>query len=225
MQYYPVFLDLRGKSCLVAGAGQVGRRKVSRLLQAEPARITVLDPVLDPGHMPDPGHRSELVLLHKEFDPGDLQGMFLVFACTGDPETNSRISELCQERGILCNSANQARESGFILPSLHTAGDLQIAVSTSGKSPALAAKIRDSLSREYGPEYAWWLELLGRIRDRLLQLQGSSQENRDIFRSLMDERILQALQDRDRQALLAIMQARLPRELRPWLGEFTDGLF
>ncbi|MGM0424719.1 MAG: precorrin-2 dehydrogenase/sirohydrochlorin ferrochelatase family protein [Thermodesulfobacteriota bacterium] len=224
MQYFPVFLDLRGKSCLVAGAGQVGRRKISRLLQAGPARITVLDPGLDPDLLPEPGQESKLILLQREFCPEDLQGVFLVFACTGDAGTNSYICGLCQERDILCNSANQAQESGFILPAMHSAGDLQIAVSTSGKSPALAAQIKKEVGRAYGWEYALWLRLLGRIRSRLLQVQGHCPDNREIFRSLLDQGILQALQNRDETSLQAILHSKLPRELRPWLGEFTDGL-
>ncbi len=217
-------MDLRGKSCLVAGAGQVGRRKVSRLLQAEPARITILDPALEAGQMPEPGQQSELILLQRKFYPEDLEGVFLVFACTGDVETNFRISELCREKGVLCNSANQAQESGFILPALHAAGDLQIAVSTSGKSPALAAKIKQELGREYGFEYALWLKLLGRIRSRLLQLESPSLENREIFRSLLEQRVLHALQKRDKNSLQEILSNKLPCELRPWVGEFTDGL-
>jgi precorrin-2 dehydrogenase/sirohydrochlorin ferrochelatase len=224
MQYFPVFLDLQGKSCLVIGAGQVGRRKVGRLLQAEPARITVLDPALDAALFPKQEAKSELILLQRKFCPEDLQGVFLAFACTGDAGTNAYICGLCQERAILCNSVHQAQESGFILPALHSVGDLQIAVSTSGKSPALAAQIKQHLGREYGWEYAVWLRLLGRIRIRLLQLQDHCAENKDIFRSLLDQSLLNALRNRDQGSLQQILQGKLPQELRPWLGEFTDGL-
>ncbi len=225
MRYFPICLDLKDKSCLLVGAGQVGRRKLQRLLQAGPRSILVLDPALQPGMLPEAGPETELILENRPYQPQDLQGMFLVLACTTDPGLNKQISAQCRERNILCNSANQPEESGFIIPALHTAGDLQITVSTTGKSPALAASIKNRLAEEYGPEYGFWLQILGRIRLRVQEQGWPHRENAALFRSLLDPELLQALRNKDKGELQDILRRKLPTQLMPCLGEFTHGIF
>ncbi len=203
----------------------MGLRKISRLIQAAPRRITVLDPVLKTENFPAPSEQTELILLKRRFEPGDLQDIFLVMACTGDTLCNANISALCQDKGILCNSVNQPEKSGFILPALHTAGNLQIAVSTAGKSPALAAYIKDQLAQEYGSEYGLWLEILGRIRTRLLELEQTPRENKQVLRSFLDQAILRSIRDNDRSGLEELLRSKLPAGLQTRLQEFTNGLF
>lgn len=203
----------------------MGMRKINRLLQAAPSKIMVLDPMLKTENFPAPREQTELILLKRRFEPGDLKDIFLVMACTGDALCNANISALCREKGILCNSVNQPEKSGFILPALHTAGNLQIAVSTTGKSPALAAYIKDQLAREYGSEYELWLEILGRIRTRLLELERAPRENKQVLRSFLDQDILRSIRDKDRSGLEELLRSKLPTELQTRLQEFTNGLF
>ena len=153
MRYYPVFLNLQGKECLVVGAGQVGRRKVATVLESGIKKVTVVDisepsedfrPLLD---------NPALAYECREFREADLDGKFMVIACTNSEELNWRISTLCAERSIMCNIVDQPEKCSFIVPAMFTQGELTMAVSTGGYSPALAKKIRHDLDDYFGNEY------------------------------------------------------------------------
>ncbi|MCF8107291.1 MAG: bifunctional precorrin-2 dehydrogenase/sirohydrochlorin ferrochelatase [Desulfohalobiaceae bacterium] len=224
MRYFPAFLDLTGKRCLVAGAGEVGRRKITRLLDCGPEEVLVVDPRPPKDMVRDLKDRSGLRFEHRFFQPGDIQGRFLVIASTGQPETNILISRLCRENSILCNIVDQPEYCSFIVPALLNRGDLNIAVSTGGSSPALAGKIKNRLSKCYGPEYETWLALLRKIRPLVLTLGLSQAENKKIFHSLTEDEILQRIQTRDRQDLLSSLRQRLPQAVHAQLGDVLHDL-
>jgi precorrin-2 dehydrogenase/sirohydrochlorin ferrochelatase len=225
MRYFPAFLDLTGKTCLVAGAGEVGRRKILRLLDCGAAEVLVVDP-----HPPEdlflelqdrPGLRCERRL----FQPEDIQDRFLVIASTGHPDTNTLISRLCRENNILCNIVDQPRYCSFIVPALLRRGALQIAVSTGGSSPALASKIKNELSERYGPEYETWLNLLNRLRPLVLALGLPQPENKRIFQSLAEEEIFQLMHPPEPNALLRSLKQRLPQPVHAQLGDVLNDLY
>jgi len=146
MRYYPMFVSLEGRACLVVGAGQVGLRKIETLADCGAASVLVVDK-----NPPDealgqllarPGLRSRLCFVQRDFEEADLDGMFLAIASTSSPAVNQRISELCRERGVLCNIVDQPEACSFIVPALVRRGDLTLAISTGGQSPALAKRIR-----------------------------------------------------------------------------------
>lgn len=224
MRYYPILLDLHGKTCLVVGAGQVGRRKIQTLLSCDPALVRIVDP-----KQPDPCWqeliaRNIVEYFPRSFLPEDLDDCFLVIACTDDEDQNWRISRLSAQRGILCNIVDQPEKCSFILPALHNQGDLTIAVSTSGSSPALAKKIRQDLSSCFGPEYGSYLALMRKIRSLVLKLGLSTRENTEMFRKITESTLLAAVQSADRTRTLTLLQEYLPVALHPYLEDLVHEL-
>jgi precorrin-2 dehydrogenase/sirohydrochlorin ferrochelatase len=160
MRYYPLQVDIEGRSCLVVGGGQVGTRKVERLLACR-ARIRVVSPEATPA-LERLVRQGRLDLQRREYRPGDTAAMFLVFAATDSREVNRRVAEEAAAAGILFNSVDDPERAGFIVPSVVHRKDLVITVSTTGKSPALARHLRKRLEKQFGNEYAELLVLMGR---------------------------------------------------------------
>src|SRR5438874_1778652 len=139
MRHYPVFLDLQDRPVLVVGAGKVALRKTKGLLDAG-ARVTVVAPEALPDFDGLP-----LRLVRRRFRPSDLNGAILVFAATNDRRVNHRIRLAARSRGIPANIADSAAECDFIVPARVQRGDVQIAISTGGKSPRISAELRQKL--------------------------------------------------------------------------------
>jgi siroheme synthase-like protein len=134
--YYPIFLDLAGKSVLVAGAGKVALRKTKGLLEAG-AKVKVVAPAAEPEFA-----RLSVTLCRREFRPADLRGAVLAFAATNDRRVNHAVMLAARRRGIPVNVADSRDECSFIVPARITRNNLQIAISTGGESPRLAAALR-----------------------------------------------------------------------------------
>lgn len=184
MRYFPINLDIRGRPVVVVGAGPVAARKCSALLDAG-ARVTVIAPRLD-SDLRELCGRGMIIHVARDFSPGDLAGAFLAFAATDSPEVNRTVAEEAGSRAILADVADAPETGSFTLPAVMRQGDLQIAVSTGGKSPALARHVRQQLEALYGPEYGTALELLGRLREKLLTEKGNSAYNKRIFNELAE---------------------------------------
>ncbi len=157
--YYPVFLDIGGKKCVVVGGGQVALRKVETLL-GNGARVEVISPELCPELAANP----QISVLKRAYRPGDLAGAYLAIAATDSPETNHRVAVEARGERVLINVVDDAEYCDFILPSLVRRGDITIAISTAGKSPAVARKLRTRLEKEFGEEYAVLLGIVEEIR-------------------------------------------------------------
>jgi precorrin-2 dehydrogenase / sirohydrochlorin ferrochelatase len=164
-RYYPVYLALTGKRCLVVGGGKVAERKTLGLLDAG-AQVRVVSLSFTPG-LQSLAKTSRIEAITAPYAPSHLEGAKLVFAATDSRDVNGRVTADAAERGIPANVADAPEESDFITPSVVRRGDLCISVSTGGNQPMLAARICDELEARYGPEYAQYVELLGRIRDYL----------------------------------------------------------
>ena len=184
MNYYPAFLDLRTRPCLVIGGGEVAERKVLSLIAAD-AAVTVVSPTLTP-ELQRLAQSGMIAHSNKRFSETDLAGAFLVIAATNAPEVNARAAASCKQRGILVNVASPPEESSFIVPSLVARGGLQIAVSTGGAGPALAKRVRQELEQQYGPEYALFLDAFARVRERVLADVPDQQARTRIFQSIVD---------------------------------------
>ena len=154
--YYPVFLDLRGRRCLVVGGGEVAVRKVAGLLEAG-ADVTVIAPEISA--MP-----PEARVLRRAFSPADIADMALVIAATNDPAVNAQIAAEARQRNIWVNVVDDPAAGSLILPSVVRRGALRIAISTGGASPTLAARLRAQLEAQYGEEYGRLVSLLWRLR-------------------------------------------------------------
>jgi len=182
MPLFPIFLKLAGRTCLIVGAGNVAAEKISSLLHAQ-AKLTVVAPEALPGvaAQAQAGHFS---WEQRCLAPNDLDGMFLVVAATSSPEVNRQIFLLASERGILCNSVDDPPNCDFYFPSIVERGDLQIAISTAGESPALAQRLRKEIDAQLAPELCAWLQQLGELRREVLQHQNSGEERKMLLHQL-----------------------------------------
>ena len=160
--YYPVSLNISGRKCVVVGGGQVALRKVKALLE-HGADVEVISPDLCP-EMVQLAEDGELQVIAKEYRAGDLKKAFVAIAATDDSEINQRVVAEARKGAVLVNVVDDAENSDFIVPSYLRRGEVTVAVSTSGRSPALARKIRTRLEKELGDEYASLTHLIGEVR-------------------------------------------------------------
>jgi len=164
-RYYPIFLNIRGKRCVVVGGGLVALRKVKALLEHE-ASVKVISPELCP-ELSQLAKSRAIQVLQRNYNGGDLQGALIAIAATDDGEINNKVAEEARAKGVLVNVVDDSEHSDFIVPSQFRRGDITIAVSTAGKSPALARKIRTRLEKDFGAEYASLALLIGEVRSEL----------------------------------------------------------
>ncbi len=188
MKYYPAYLDLRERPCVVIGGGAVAERKAITLLEAG-AAVTIISPTLTP-KLHELSGTGKITHLQKKFDENDLSGEFLVLAATGSPEENTRVAHACKKKRALVNVAAPPEESSFIVPSVVERGELLIAVSTSGASPALSKKIRRELEAAYGPEYGLFLSKLSAVRKRVLEEVPDEGHRKRVFQAIVDSDVI-----------------------------------
>ncbi len=188
MQYYPVSLDIKNRKCLVVGGGGVGTRKVMTLVDCG-AKVTVVSPGVRRSLL-ELADRGLIILEKRPYRETDLDGMFLVIGTTDDEELNRQISIDAEKLNMLCNIADRPKVCNFILPSIVNRGDLIISISTSGKSPALAKKLRIELEEQFGNEYAELLRLMGAIRKKLLSQKHEPEAHKQLFEQLISRGLL-----------------------------------
>lgn len=188
MKYYPVNLNVQNRKCLVVGGGSVGTRKVQTLLECG-AAVTVVSRKMSED-LKKLSAEAMLRLEERSYRSSDLERMFLVICTTNDKKLNLRIHSDAEKRNMLCNVADVPEACNFILPAIVTRGDLIIAVSTSGTSPAFAKKLRKDLEKQFGLEYAVFLKLMGAIRKRLLAEDHDPEAHRHLFEKLIQQGVL-----------------------------------
>lgn len=149
--YYPINLDVENKKCVIVGGGLVAERKVKTLLKYG-ARITVVSPKLTKG-LGTLKKKRKITHISKKYSPSCLSGAFLAIGATDDAALNSALGILAQKKNLLVNVVDKPKYGNFIAPAVVKRGLLNIAISTSGASPALAKKIRIDLEKRYGKEY------------------------------------------------------------------------
>jgi precorrin-2 dehydrogenase / sirohydrochlorin ferrochelatase len=185
MSLFPMFLKLSGRPCLVVGAGRVGEPKIGGLV-AVGATVKVVAPEATEA-VAQWSRAGKIDWQPRRFEPSDLQGVFLVVVATASRELNAGIYRDAQGRGILCNVVDDPAHCDFYYPSVVSRGELQIAISTNGLSPALAQRLRRELERQFGPEYEGWIEALGRERRRLFALGLDTEERRRILHGMVTQ--------------------------------------
>ena len=208
---YPVFLQLEGKIALVVGGGKVAQRKVETLLSCG-ASIHIISKMLT-DKLKELVDSNEVQLLGEEMRDEFLDDVFIVIAATDDKELNSRVSEIARNRGLLINAVDQPADCNFIVPAIVKKGDLSIAISTSGKSPALAKKIRKELDGQFGNEYEIFLNLMGGLRKEILAMGLSQEENSRIFHKIVDGGIIEAIARNDLAKVESSLARILPQEI------------
>ena|SRR5271170_3993689 len=165
MTLFPAFLKLEDRPILVVGGGAIASSKIPGLLEAG-ARITVVAPKLN-CDLAERVRNRQIEWLPKPFEASDLDGKFVVIAATSLRDVNAAVFAAADKRQILCNAVDDIDHCHFYYGSIVQRGDLQIAISTNGKSPALAQRLRKELEQQFGPEYAAWLEWLGAAREAI----------------------------------------------------------
>lgn len=204
MKYYPVCLNIRGKRCVVVGGGDVAERKAEKLVDGGAEVILVsrrLTPLLI--RMKREGKISHIEDDYQETHLGDA---FLVIGATDRDDVNERIARDARGRGILANIVDDPDSCDFILPALLERGDLVVAVSTSGKSPALARKVRDQMESCIGPEYETLTGIMGRLREMVTAKGLSGEENKKLFEAIVDSDIARHIREKDWIAVREIIQ-------------------
>jgi precorrin-2 dehydrogenase / sirohydrochlorin ferrochelatase len=219
-RYYPILVDLRGRKVLVVGGGRVAHRKIITLLQ-HGASVEVAARDLDPP-LADLAEQGLIGYRGREFSEDHLDGVFLVIAATSDAMLNHRVSEAAHSRGLLVNAVDQPSDCNFIVPSILRRGDLIVSVSTSGKSPAFARKIREDLEEHFGDEFESFLAIMGRLRERVLSLGLPQEQNKEIFEKLVASGLLSCLREKDWEAAASIVTEILGRpfaseEIMPYM--------
>lgn len=184
MAYFPVSLQLADKPCVVVGGGEVAGRKAASLTACG-ALLTVISPELCP-ELAREAAVGRLTWIAREYRPGDLVGFFLVIAATDDPAVQERIHQEAVAHNLLLNVADVPKWCNVILPAVVRRGELTVAISTGGRSPALARRLRRQLENEFGREYEVLLELLGGLRGLILERGHDHQANREIFQQLIE---------------------------------------
>jgi precorrin-2 dehydrogenase/sirohydrochlorin ferrochelatase len=208
-----MFMKLENKRCLVVGAGRVGEPKIASLLDTR-ARIHVV--ALAASDMVRKWAREGKITLElRAFAAADLEGTFLAVVATASRELNASIYNEAQRRGVLCNVVDDPAYCDFYYPAVVRRGDLQIAISTNGKSPSLSQKLRQQLERQFGPGYAQWVAQLGETRKLVLASDLPSQKKRELLLSLASREAVQA-------ALGAERTKKESTKEKPANGEFAE---
>lgn len=162
-EYYPAFLNIEDRPCVVIGGGAVAEQKVKLLLRSK-ATIKVISPDFTPG-LQELGEKGKIDLVQRRYQHGDLFGQFIATAATNNNSVNEAIFREANERGIPVNVVDVTRLCSFIVPAVVRRGNITFAISTGGKSPAMARKVREDLERFFPEEYGKLLELVAEVRE------------------------------------------------------------
>jgi precorrin-2 dehydrogenase/sirohydrochlorin ferrochelatase len=185
MLLFPAFLKLVDRRCLVVGGGRVAEEKTQGLLRAG-AQVRVIAPEAT-RRIRAWAREGKICWDARAFRTADLNGMFLVVAATSSPTLHGQIHAQSKRRGVLCNVVDDPEHCDFYYGSVVRRGELQIAISTGGHSPALAQRLRKRLQRQFGAEYKEWLEELGAIRKRLFARRVSPARRKALLHQLASD--------------------------------------
>lgn len=211
--YYPVYIQLHGQPCVVIGGGNIAEGKVEGLLAAQ-ANVTVISPTITP-RLRDLAGEKRISYLARAYQTGDLIGAFLVICATDRTEINHAVWQEATANRQLVNVVDDTPRCNFIAPSILRNGDLTIAISTSGKAPALAVRLKERLQRELGPEYARFLELAGELREPLAQHIPDFEARKALWYELVDSEILDVLARGDESSAREIISRIVGFEFEP----------
>ena len=188
---FPMFVKLKGRRCLVVGAGNVAEGKIASLLETGAGVLVVATRTLPT--VTQWANAGQIELQIRPFSFCDLEGVFLAVVATGSADLNADIYREAQRRGVLCNVVDVPELCDFYYPAVVRRGDLQIAISTNGQSPALAKRLREQLERQFGPAYAEWVEELGDTRKLVMASELTSDRKRELLLALASRAAAEAV--------------------------------
>ncbi len=213
--YYPVFLDLKGKSSIIVGGGPVAEGKVGKLLETG-AKITVISPRVTEA-VRKWAEDSAIVWVRREYLDGDLAGASIAIAATNLPDVNHRVYDEATGWGILVNVVDDPLHCNFIAPSIVQRGDVTLAISTGGASPALARKLRESLTGS--PDFEW-ADLSGVLSQARRQIRATGVSvSPQSWQRCMTPALLELVQaGREQEALESLLAGLLGEDSPPTLA-------
>jgi len=198
-KYYPININLENTECLVIGGGNVAERKVVTLLSYD-AKVTLISPEVTP-KLKEMVVRGNIIYKERFYKKGDCRGMRVVIVATDSDQLNRKVAEEAMSLNCLVNVVDQPHLCNFIVPATHRQGDLQISISTNGKSPALARRIREKLEEEFGPEYAEFLTIVDKVRKKALSTIPDPVKRRALFYRLVDSDLIQLIKEGKEQEI------------------------
>jgi siroheme synthase-like protein len=187
---FPLFLKLEGKRCLVVGAGLIGLEKVESLLRCG-AYLRVVAPHAV-ARIRQLSSEGRIEWLARCYEPEDVAGCDLVIAATNDREVNRAVFEEASRRSILCNTADDPPLCDFFFASIVQRGELQIAISTAGQSPALAQRLRREIDAQLPSDLGPWIDELGQLRREVLQAMPAGAERKALLHELAHREVCEA---------------------------------
>ncbi|MBI2333157.1 MAG: bifunctional precorrin-2 dehydrogenase/sirohydrochlorin ferrochelatase [Chloroflexi bacterium] len=211
--YYPVYLELRDQPCIVVGGGKIAEGKVEGLLAVE-AQVKIISPELTP-HLQSLADENKIAYISRAYQAGDLTGAFMVICATDQPEINHQVWQEASANHQLVNVVDDTPRCNFIAPSILRNGDLTIAISTSGKAPALAVRLKERLQKELGHEYADFLELAGHLREPLARTIPDFATRKKLWYEIVDSGILDVLAEGDEEQAIEIISEKVGFEFQP----------
>ncbi|WP_310600201.1 bifunctional precorrin-2 dehydrogenase/sirohydrochlorin ferrochelatase [Desulfobulbus sp.] len=191
---YPLALNIGQRLCVVVGGGRVAERKVRGILAAG-GLVRLISPTATPD-LTALADRHAIEWACKPYDQEELNGAFLVFAATNNPEVQRAVHRDARAAGLLVNVADAPELCDFQVPATIRRGDLAISVATGGKSPAVAAMVKRRLDRFLGEEYGWLTALAALLREQILAEEPDSERTRELFQQLLHDDIVDWLRDR-----------------------------
>jgi precorrin-2 dehydrogenase / sirohydrochlorin ferrochelatase len=207
-KYYPVFLDLDGRLCVVVGGGMVAFRKVEALL-SNGATVRVVAPEISRSIL----RLQDLEIRTKRYDKADLKDAFLVFAATDSEEINKEVSMDALNLNVFCNVVDTPGLCSFIVPSVVEKGPIKIAISTGGISPALSKKLREELTAAIGNEYEVLARILGRIRPIVVSQIGGTEAHKRVFETLINSSLPEAIRKSRKDEVKSILRQAIGVEV------------
>ena len=198
--YYPIYVELHEQPCIVIGGGKIAEGKVEGLLTAG-AQVTIIAPNLT-SHLHTLVEQNKVAYISRTYQHGDLADAFMVICATDQAEINHQVWQEASANRQLVNVVDDTPRCNFIAPAILRKGDLNIAISTGGKAPALAVRLKERLQKEIGPQYERFLELSGQLREPLARNIPDFETRKKLWYELVDSDILELLsQDNEPAAL------------------------
>ncbi|MGI6422316.1 MAG: precorrin-2 dehydrogenase/sirohydrochlorin ferrochelatase family protein [Syntrophomonadaceae bacterium] len=188
---YPLYIDLKDRKCLIIGGGKVAERKIEQLLDYNCSIKVVSLGVED--KIKSWAHQGLIQLFQREFQLSDLKEVFLVFVATDNEQVNAELSKMCRERGILVNAVDDPPHCDFYVPSILKRNSLVLAISTGGKSPAFARRLRQELEEIITPAYGEFVDILGEQRELIKERIEDIAVRKQIFEELVYSDVLDLL--------------------------------
>ncbi len=218
--YYPIFLTITGKRCVVIGGGKIAEGKVDKLLECG-AVVTVVSPAMT-DKMTERANRNEFTYIKRTYEKGDIKGVYLALVATDDNNVNQAAADEARELGVLVNTADDVKNCDFIAPAIVQRGDLTIAVSTAGRSPAMARRVREELEEIFTAEYADLLTVLAEAR--IIVRRKGLRPDPDEWQRAIDDELKSLVRRGELEAAKDRLVSTLGKQatLRPSSGQATS---